>query len=474
MKRFLLLPALLFCANLYAQPFDNLSSQIANGEFGNIKAMVISHHGEVIYEDYFRGSQRNDLHQVHSVTKSVGSALIGIANRQGKIELDDNLTRFFGTLYPMTSGEFSDKRAITVEHVLQQRSGIEWDEWSEPYTHPANPMGSAMSSSDWYRYVLTTPMDAQPGEKFTYNTAGSTLMSRMIRSTTGMGPRQFAMTELFGPLGISNIHWEGWSLQGRGNGMTNFPNPDGDEPLGFMLWLRPLDMLKFGELYLNDGVHEGRRIIEKEWIEASWQAYSNHENTDLFTRPGSGYGYQWWTTILEDTRDRSFPTYYADGWAHQFILIVPQLDLVVVSVAEDYEYSGPGIGAILRTIVLPEFTPALDKRFDGAWYNPQTSGQGLTLEVSEDGSRLIGFWYTYDVNGAKRWFVLNGDINGTTADVSIIQTSGGVFLQPDPVVESEWGTGRFTTVDCDNINFEIISDEVNTSVELTRITGVCE
>jgi CubicO group peptidase (beta-lactamase class C family) len=100
-----------------------------------------------------------------------------------------------------------------------------------------------------------------------------------------------------------------------------------------------------GELYLNDGVHEGRRIIQKEWIEASWQAYSNHENTDLFTRPGSGYGYQWWTTILEDTRDRSFPTYYADGWAHQFILIVPQLDLVVVSVAEDYEYSGPGSGS---------------------------------------------------------------------------------------------------------------------------------
>ena len=474
MKRLIMIFNLLFCANLHAQPFDSLTSQIANGDYGNLKAVVISHQGQIIYEEYFRGTRANDLHAVNSVTKSVGSALIGIANRQGKIELDDDMTKFFGALYPMSTGAFSNKQAITVEDILQQRSGIRWDEWTLPYTNASNPMAQAMSSADWYRYVLTTPIDAQPGEKFIYNTAGSTLMSRMIRSTTGMSPRSFAMTRLFGPLGISNIHWEGWSPQGMGNGMTEFPNPDGDEPLGFMLWMRPLDMLKFGELYLNDGVHEGQRIIEKEWIEASWQAYSNHENTELFTRPGSGYGYQWWTTFMTDTRDRSFPAYYAEGWAHQFILIIPQLDLVFVSVADDYEYTGPGIGTILRTTVLPGLSPALDKRFNGTWYDLETSGQGIALEVVEDRNLLIGSWFTYDDNGGKRWFVLNGDINGTTAEVSIIQTSGGVFLQPDPVEESEWGTGRFTTVDCNHVNFEIMSEEVNTTVELTRLTGTCE
>ena len=474
MKRFIILFVLLFCASVKAQPFDNLTDQIANGDYGALKAVVISHHGQIIYEEYFRGTQANDLHQVHSVTKSVGSALVGIANRQGKIQLDDGMTRFFDALYPMSSEEFRNKRAISVEDVLQQRSGIAWDEWTVPYSNPGNPMARAMNSGDWYRYVLTTPIDAQPGEKFTYNTAGSTLMSRMIRSTTGMSPRNFAMTELFGPLGISNIHWEGWSSQGMGNGMTNFPNPDGDEPLGFMMWMRPLDMLKFGELYLNDGVHEGRRIIEKEWIEASWQAYSNQDNTPLFTRPGSGYGYQWWTTHLVDTRDRTFPAYYAEGWAHQFIMVIPQLDLVFVSVADDYTYTGPGIGTILRTTVLPELDPTLDERFNGAWYNPQTSGQGLTLEVLDDGNRLIGFWYTYDDNGAKRWFIVNGDINDTAAEVSIMHTSGGAFLQADPVEVSEWGTGRFITVDCDHINFEITSPEINTTVELSRITGQCE
>ena len=474
MKRFIILCTLFFCAELHAQPFDDLSNQITNGDYGAIKAVVISHHGEIIYEDYFRGTQANDLHQVHSVTKSIGSALVGIANRQGKIQLDDGLTRFFGTLYPMTTGEFNNKRAISVEDILQQRSGISWDEWTLPYASANNPITMAMNSGDWYRYVLTTPIDAQPGEKFTYNTAGSILMSRMIRSTTGMSPRNFAMTELFGPLGISNIHWEGWSSQGMGHGMTNWPNPDGDEPLGLGLWMKPRDMLKFGELYLNDGVHEGRRVIEKEWIEASWQAYSNQENTELFTRPGSGYGYQWWTTNLIDTRDRGFQAYYAEGWAHQFILIIPQLDLVFVSVADDYAYTGPGIGTILRTTVLPELSPTLDKRFNGAWYDPQTSGQGLTLEVLEGGDRLVGFWYTYDDNGAKRWFIFNGDINDTTAEVSIVKTSGGAFLQPDPVVESEWGTGRFVTVDCNHVNFEITSAEVDTTVELTRITGSCE
>ncbi|MDH3902027.1 MAG: beta-lactamase family protein [Xanthomonadales bacterium] len=473
MKRLPVLFALFFCAQLHAQPFDGLSDDIANGDYGNLKAVVISRHGEVIYEDYFRGTFVNELHVLNSVTKSVGSALIGIANRQGKIQTDDQLPKFFNALYPMSTGSFSDKQAITVEAVLQQRHGITWDEWTLDYRDVNNPLYGMIASGDWYRNVLTTPIDAQPGEKFAYSTGVSTLMSRMIRSTTGMSPRAFAMAELFGPLGISNIHWEGWSAGGRGSGLTDWPNPDEDEPLGFGIWMKPRDMLKFGQLYLDDGVYNGRRILDKGWIDASWKTYSNSENTELFTNPGSGYGYQWWVTRLNDTRGRSFPAYYADGWGHQFILVIPELDVVFVSVADDYDYTGPGIGTILRTVVLPELNPRLDNRYDGAWYDPQTDGQGVTLEILDDGNRLVGFWYTYDENGEKRWFIFNGEISGDVAEVSILQTSGGRFLQPDPVEESEWGTGRFITVDCNHVNFEIISAEVKTTVELTRITGNC-
>jgi len=477
-KRFfafsLLLFGLLFGLSLVAQPFDGLSDAIRRGDLGNVKALMISRHGEIIYEDYFRGTQPDDIHMLHSVTKSVGSALVGIAHRQGKLQLDHDLERFFGALYPMSQGVYQNKRHITVENVLQQRHGIQWDEWSVDYRSQSNPVGQMMSSGDWYRYVLTQPMDSQPGEKFTYSTGVSTLMSRMIRFSTGLSPHAFAMQELFGPLGIEDVHWEGYSTQGQGHGMTDWPNPDHDQSLGFTLWLKPRAMLKIGELYLNGGVYNGRRIIDQAWIDASRATYSNSENTALFSdTPGSGYGYQWWITRVTDSRDRTWASIYASGWARQYIVVFPELDMVVVSVADDYNYNGPGIWTALRTTVLPEMQPRLDRRFNGAWYDPDTDGQGMTLEVVDEGQRLVGFWYTYGDNNSKRWFTFDGPIDESVADVSIIQTSGGAFLQDDPISKSEWGRGYFSVVDCNHITFEIDSEEVITSVPLSRLTGTC-
>jgi len=107
------------------------------------------------------------------------------------------------------------------------------------------------------------------------------------------------------------------------------------------------------------------------------------------------------------------------------------------------------------------------------WYDPQTSGQGFSLEILNDGNRLVGSWFTYGDNGTKRWFIFNGDVSDTASEVVILQTSGGRFLQPDPVTESEWGSGRFTTLDCAHINFEFTSAEVSATIELTRLTGAC-
>jgi CubicO group peptidase (beta-lactamase class C family) len=460
--------------SLSAEPFDGLSEAIASGGYGSLKSVVVSRHGEIIYEDYFLGTQAGDLHQVHSVTKSIGSALIGIAHRQGAIDLDQSLGHFFGSRYPMAEPPYRDKRLISVRAVLQQRHGIALDEWALDYTHPQNPVVEMINSGDWYRYVLTRPMDDQPGEKFTYSTGVSTLMSRMIRQATGRSPRQFAMQELFGPLGIQSVHWELYSDMGMGYGLTEWPNPDGDEPLGFGLWLSPTDMVRFGELYLNGGVYNGRRILDKAWVNASWTLFSNSQNTPYFAGyPGSGYGYQWWAQAFTDDRGRTWTSHYAAGWARQHILVFPELDLVVASVADDYSYGGPGIGALLRSIILPALNPRLDARFDGAWYNPGTAGQGLTLEILNGGEELLGFWFTYGQGYSKRWFLIRGRIAASEAELSIIETDGGVFLQSDPVTETEWGVGRFTAIDCNHISFELESPEVIASIPLERLTGTC-
>lgn len=473
MTRLLLILLWLWTPCLAAQTFDGLSESIEQGSYGNLKAVIVSRHGETLYEEYFRGSRAGDLHQVQSVTKSIGSALIGIAHRQGRLRPDQTLAHFFSGLYPMSEGLYADKAAITAEQVLQQRHGIEWDEASFDYRDPRNPVFAMIGSGDWYRYVLTRPTDAAPGNRFTYNTGASTLMSRMIRVATGMGPADFAEQELFGPLGIEAYHWEGYSADGMGHGLTDWPNPDGDPPLGFGLWLRARDLVKIGEMYLSGGTYQGRRILDRSWVDASWVKYSHSGNSDFFRDPGWGHGYQWWIAVLEDARGRAWQVFFASGWGSQVIFVIPELGLVVVTTADNYDHGGPDVNVMLVTQILPELNPWLDQRFNGAWYDPATDGQGLTLEVREDGATVVGFWYTYDGEGNQRWFVLQGLAVADQAEVTIYRTSGGVFLQGDPVLLEEWGSGRFTTTDCDHVTLEFESDEASGTIALTRLSGFC-
>ena len=455
-----------------AVDFGDLTEQLASGQFGSIKAVVIAHGGEVVYEEYFRGTQRDDLHHVHSVTKSVGSTLVGIAHGQGRIDLDTPLLDLFSAYYPMQNAPYLDKRHITVEQVLQQRHGVDVNEWETDYRDPANPISAAINSGDWYRWFLRQPMEAQPGTLYRYSTLASNLMSRMIRVSTGQGPAEFAEAELFGPLGIENYRFEGWS--GDGQGWTDWPNPDEDEPLGFTLQLRPLDMLKIGQLYLDGGVWDGQRILTEEWIRRAWTTYSNPENTTLFQgSPDSGYGYQWWKQRVDDQRGRRIANYYASGWARQHIMVMPELDLVVVSVSDDYDYRGSGIGVLLRNTILVALDPIFDERYNGAWYDPAMPGQGLTLETLADGKTVVGFWYTWDDDGQQRWFIMNGQAEGSTVTLSVTETRGGRFLQADPVEETEWATATLQTVDCDRLAMQVSGPEVDALVPLVRLTGEC-
>lgn len=473
MKRSLFVFTLFLSQAAMAQTFSGLTEAVDQGNFGNIKSVLISQHGRVVYEHYFRGTQAGDLHQVQSVTKSIGSALIGIAHRQGKIRLDQDLDYFFSGLYDMSQPGLQNKTGITVEQVLQQRHGIEWDESSLDYRHPMNPVGQMINSTDWYRFVLERPLDASPGEKFTYNSGASTLMSRMIRVATGMGPDAFAMQELFEPLGISNVHWEIYSEHGMGMGMTDWANPDHDPSLAFSLWLTPRDMLKFGELYLNGGIYNGRRILDESWIDASWTRYSHSGNSSFFPEPGWGHGYQWWIARFTDLTGREFSVYFASGWGSQVIFVLPDLDLVVVTTADNYDHNGPDVDALLLMWILPELTPDLDGRFSGSWFNPDTDGQGFAMEIIEDKGTVIAYWYTFTQTGEQRWFVLSGEVVDGVGEVTIYESTGGVFLQNDPTHLTVWGTGRFSALDCQHASFEFASAETSTVIPLTRLSGQC-
>lgn len=472
MRRLLFL-ILLVAPGIGAQPFDGLTEAIEQGDYGNLKAVVVSRHGEVIYENYFRGSSADDLHQVQSVTKSVGSALIGIAHRKGLIRLDDSIEHYFSGLYDMNQAALADKRGITVEQVLTHRLGLEWDETSTDYRNVGNSTNQMINSADWYRFVLERPLVVPPGQNFRYNSGASTLMSRMIRVATGKGPEQFAREELFDPLNIGPVRWELYSEQGPGSGVTDWPNPDEDVPLGFGLWLRARDMLKIGELYLNGGVHQGTRILDPSWIDRSLTRHSHAGNSDYSPGQTWGYGYQWWRMKIPDLSGRDWHLFFASGWGSQVIFILPELNLVMVTTADNYDWNGADVDALLVTHILPGLNPVLDARFDGAWYDPATNGQGFSLEVLEERGELVSFWYTYSDQGEKFWYLLQGVVVNGVGEVVIYETEGGRFLQGDPVTLNEWGRGRFVPLDCNRLNLEIESAAVNVTIPLTRISGKC-
>jgi CubicO group peptidase (beta-lactamase class C family) len=471
--RHLLLLLVLVCTGLDAQNFDGMDAALARGDFGRVKAVIVSRNGQALFENYYRGSRADDLHMVQSVTKTVGSTLVGIAHRNGLIRLDQDLEHFFGGLYDMSQGALADKRAITVGQVLSQRHGLEWDEESTDYRDARNSANQMLFSSDWYRYTLTRPLATVPGQDFRYSTGASILMSRMIRAATGMGPEPYAQQALFEPLGIEAWHWEGYSEQGMGHGMTDWPNPDNDPPLGFGLWLRARDMVKLGQLYLDDGMYGGQRLLDPSWIDAAWARHSHAGNSTYTSSRDWGHGYQWWMSRFEDLQGRNWYVYFASGWGSQVIFLMPELDLVVVTVADNYDHAGTDVDALLINHVLPALNPVMDSRYNGSWFNPATSGQGFSVEVLDARAEIVSYWYTYTEDGAKRWFILQGTIEDGEGEVVVYETEGGVFMQNDPVEVIEWGTGRFRPVYCNHLEVTIESGEISETIPLTRLSGEC-
>ncbi|WP_223788660.1 serine hydrolase domain-containing protein [Marinicella meishanensis] len=451
-------------------------NMIESGNYGAIRSLVIIKDGYLVTERYF-GNQ-GEKRPVYSVTKSVGSVLLGIAQYQGA-DIDVNAPMM--NYLPQYSDipNINQANAISLHDLLTQRHGYGWDEWSVPYGTPNNPLSQMLQQSDWYRHALQWPIVRAPDLKFAYSTGHSSLMSPILQQATGEDVYDFATNELFIPLGIEDTHWElidGGGAQGQG--ITEFPF--GIEPLGFGLWLRPLDMARIGELYRLGGQWQGQRILSQEWIEQSVQRYSDgNSDGDVFIDEYSGYGYQWWTLRFVDDAAQSTDAYYANGYGRQFIMVLPALNSVIVSTADDYGYSGPGIGTVMREQLLlaydREDTPVpLTHDYNGSWHWPENSGQGIDFQILNDNSTIIGFWYTYDATGGgQRWFTFQGTVQDTLAEFTIYTTSGGQFVEGTAPELGVWGSGSLVIHGCTTGLFQFNSDSegVAGEIPLSRITA---
>ena len=280
-----------------------------------MRSLLVVKDGRLVVEEYFGAGGADDLHDVRSVTKSVVSALTGIALARGDIRsLDDPLADYIGPLIP---GLDPEKGSITIRHLLMMTSGLEWDE-----------SGGFGSCGDWIRsrahlgFLLEKPFAAAPGSRFNYNSAAVHLLGVVLEQATVMQLPTLAQFALFDPMGISLNRWE--------------PLGDGYYNGGAGLDLRPRDLARFGQLFLQRGSSDGRQIVPASWVDlSSTEGFS--WRIGLSALEGISYGYLWW--VVPGAPE---PLYFAWGYGGQYIVVVPDLRLVVVATNDWYGVSRDG------------------------------------------------------------------------------------------------------------------------------------
>ena len=247
---------------------------------GNVSGMVVVRGGVPVYENYFNGYGPESAVHMASVTKSVLSALVGIAIEGGFLHSVDQKVLDFFPEYPAAPGDA--RREVTLRHLLTMTAR---------YTYEQEPFWEITDSPDWAAFALDLLAGGAPGP-LCYSTVGTHLVSVILSRATGKSACAFANEALFGPIGIGELpdlavteETVGDTVAGnRGRGWVT--EPKGYNVGGWGLLLTARDMARFGYLYLHGGVWQGRQIVPGAWVEAS-------------TRRGSGeYGYFWW--LFED------------------------------------------------------------------------------------------------------------------------------------------------------------------------------
>lgn len=312
---------------------DTLTSKTSAGDFGRITSVLVVRSGYLVYEEYFRGVGKSDLVSIYSCTKSIASALVGIAIDEGKIGgVDDKLFDYLEgyTLYPHGAMDSTDRESITLEHLLTMTAGFDWEEWDVPYGQTENSYTEMVQTDDYVQFVLDRNVFHTPGTHFEYNTGLSGLMAVVLENSTGERADDYARSKLFGHIGIDTCIWR--------------ITPTGVPMTGSGVKLRPRDMAKFGWLYSQHGIWDGDTIVPPEWVETSCQRH-------VSLSANQGYGYQWWVAAMSDDDGSVFDTPYALGWGGQHILVPPVYDIVIVVTADDDpEVAGQYIGELVSLI----------------------------------------------------------------------------------------------------------------------------
>ena len=279
-------------------------------ELETLYSLLVVKNGYLIAEDYFNEGSVEQKDRLQSATKSYTSALVGIALEQGYLSsVDQKMLDFF----PEVADQITDprKEQITIRDLLQMRAGYPWEE-----TDPA--LWDGLLSGHYPPLIEEFPLIADPGTEFNYSNLSSNWLGIIVDRATGTNLKSYAEENLFLPLGVEAGKW-GTDAEGHNNGCAD-------------LHLTARDAAKFGLLYLNEGIYEGKQVVPADWVYDSLQRYSEDINlTGGFPANWGlsisdiGYGYQWWSA-----RAGEHHFDYAAGHGGQMIVLLDELDMVIV------------------------------------------------------------------------------------------------------------------------------------------------
>lgn len=272
----------------------------------NLHSLMIIHNDSVILDAYFYPYDGGTFHELASVTKSVLTTLIGIAADQGKLRLDDKMVSFFPDRRIANRGLW--KNQITVKQLAGMASGLDCTSAEDERT--LTEMGAA---PDWVQFTLDLKVKHIPGTYFEYCSPGMHVLSAILQEATGMTSAEFARVNLFEPLGITDVLWES-DPQGYSDGWAG-------------LYLHPRDVAKIGYLMLHQGQWEDRQIVSSDWVKQATKLQKK-------TGRGDNYGLGWWVPP-----PTLFIEFAASGRGGQYIRVLPELDLIVVTTGGGYEWN---------------------------------------------------------------------------------------------------------------------------------------
>lgn len=329
---------------LNAAVFDSIDAEIRDGRYGNIDRLVVIRHGKLVldksyardyerlYGDSARSTtalnnsrdrtgpfnyfnswwhptyRRGSLHTLQSVTKTVASAVIGVAVTRGDFpSLDTPILQYWDT---STVANVDDrKRRIRIRHLLTMTGGFDWNE-SVPYGDPRNTAETLESSPDWVKFTIDRPMMREPGTVFNYSSGESALLAYVFYRATGMDIEEYAARHLFAPLGITEWYWK--------------RTPSGTIDTEGGLYLEARALARIWQLWLDAGMWNGTRVVSASWVKES-------VTPQIATSARAGavqYGYKWW--LYPNPISPSSYIWAGSGYGGQFPMAFPDQDMVVV------------------------------------------------------------------------------------------------------------------------------------------------